>query len=489
MDIIQKKYIVAEQCLRDIERGDHHSLRELATISRLSRPTVTKIFQNVMECPEKFQGIDDMSKTQLKELFASHASNIEIVEPVDAKHWLTLEKMFGVKRNKAFELYCQSATDKPCCRSKFYDIVGAEEKKLPATMLLKHSPEEAQVDFAGKRPWLVNPETGNRYQVELFIATMAHGDYTFVRSCYTQSLEDWIAMHQAWFTFLGGVPRLVICDNLKAAVRTGGKDFTLTRSYKDFARHCGFNVIPARAYHPQDKADVEGEVHRGAYSIMSELAGKEFFSVEELNAAIEPLNYEYNKKPFVELEGSRESCFLAAGVKYLGALPVVEYDPPIDRRSQTVKSHYHVRFNKHKYSVPWTLIGEKVDIIITATRLRCYFDGAKVADHALSNDIGGKTTETEHMKPEHAYYKGLGEEEMIQWAAEIGPYSKALIEAQFSIRSNQFRNVKNDCGEFRKIANKVGTKQFEEMAALAAGRSCFSLDVFNALIQYGGQAS
>lgn len=489
MDIIQKKYVVAEQCLRDIERGEHHSLRELATISRLSRPTVTKVYQDVVEYPEKFQGLGEMSNTQLKALFGSEIADSESFKIVHAEHWLTMEKMYNITRTKAYELYRESAIQKPYCRSKFFEIVSAKEQKLPATMLLDHSPEEAQVDFAGKRPWLVEPDTGNRYQVELFVATMAKSNYTFVRACYTQSLEDWIAMHKAWFEFLGGIPRLIICDNLKAAVRSGGKDFKLTRGYEDFARHCGFNIIPARVYHPLDKAKAEGEVNRGAYSIIHELEGKEFFSIEELNDAIAPLNFEYNRKPFTELDGCRESWFLAAGTDYLAARPAVEYDPPIERRSQTVKSHYHIKFNKHQYSVPWTLIGEKVEISITATRIRCYFDGEKVADHALSNEIGSKTTDIEHMKPEHAYYKGLDEEEMLQWASEIGPHSKELIEAQFRARTNRFRNIKADCSAFRKIAKKVGAKQFEKMAQLAADRSCFSLDVLKVLTQKGGQPS
>lgn len=489
MDIIQKKYVVAEQCLRDIERGEHHSLRELATISRLSRPTVTKVYQDVVECPEKFQGLDKMSNTQLKALFGSEISSSESFEVVHAEHWLTMEKMYNITRTKAYELYRESAIQRPYCKSKFFEIVSAKEQKLPATMLLDHSPEEAQVDFAGKRPWIVDPETGKRYQVELFVATMAKSNYTFVRACHTQSLKDWIAMHKAWFEFLGGIPRLIICDNLKAAVRSGGKNFKLTRGYEEFAKHYGFSVIPARVYHPLDKAKGEGEVNRGAYSITRELEGKEFFSVEEYNDAIAPINFEYNQKPFAELEGNREGLFLAAGFDYLAERPAVEYDPPIERRSQTVKSHHHVKYMKHKYSVPWLLIGEKVEIRVSATRLRCYFNGDKVADHALSDEIGGKTTDIEHMKPEHAYYKGLGEEEMLQWAAEIGPHSKALIEAQFSVRANQFRNIKAVCGEFRKIAKKVGVKQFEKVAAQAAERSCFSLDVFNALTQHGGQAS
>ena len=489
MDIIENKAIVAEQYLFDAATNTHRSIRALAKMTGVHRDTVSKVCAKVDGNPEAFLGIGSMARAELEQLFSESSKHQDCKEPIDAKHWISVCKKSLIDRRQAHELYCKTAKRPAYSYSFFCEVLSKEMGKKPATMLLDHKPDEAQVDFAGRKAWLKRPEDNKNYQCELFVATLAHSTLFYMRACYTQSIEDWIACHKAWFQFLGGVPQLIICDNLKSAVIKGGKNFVLNRTYQEFSRHNNFKAKPARPWHPQDKAMVEGEVNRAAYWVMSKLKGKVFFSAEQLNAAIEPLVHEYNQRAFAELEGSRESWFVEVDSKYLRPLPVVEYDPPVVRRNQAVKASYHIKYNKHKYSVPYTLIGEKLDIRVTQSHIACYHKGERVAEHLLSNDVGGKTTAAEHMKPEHAYYQSLGREEMIEWAGSIGPNAKTLIAAQFESRTNQFHNVEINCGEFRKLARNVGDEQFEQLAELALQRSCHSFDVCKAIVDNRGLVS
>jgi hypothetical protein len=317
---------------------------------------------------------------------------------------------------------------------------------------------------------------------------MENSNYTFVQACYTQSTEDWIAVHKAWFEFLEGVPPLVVCDNLKAAVIKGGKDFKLNKAYQELARHYGFNILPARAYHPQDKARVEGEVRHAAYgSIMSKLRGKAFFSLEELNAAIAPLNNIHNEKPLSSCLGSRSSGFAYVDSKRLRELPIIDFDPTLERRRQTINKTYHVKYNHHLYSVPYTLIGESVELRITQTRLRCFHDGQLIAEHSLG-EAQDRTTLTKHMEPKHAHYKGLEKDEMIKWAAAIGPNSEMVIKGQFDERARQFHSTNHDCSGFKKMAKQLGHEDFERLAQEATKRSCYSLSLLKALQNQEGTA-
>jgi transposase len=45
--------------------------------------------------------------------------------------------------------------------------------------------------------------------------------YTYAEAIWTQTLPDWIGAHTRMFSFFGGVPRLVIPDNLTSGLTSG----------------------------------------------------------------------------------------------------------------------------------------------------------------------------------------------------------------------------------------------------------------------------
>jgi transposase len=94
--------------------------------------------------------------------------------------------------------------------------------------------------------------------MKLFVAAMGASNYTYAEAVATEGLEDWIGAHVRMFAFLGGVPRAVVPDNLKAAVlKVDRYDPGLNRTYADMAEHYGTAILPARPRKPRDKAKVE----------------------------------------------------------------------------------------------------------------------------------------------------------------------------------------------------------------------------------------
>jgi transposase len=89
------------------------------------------------------------------------------------------------------------------------------------------------------------------------------------------------------FRFLGGVPRLVVPDNLKSGVHKASfYDPEINRSYGMMAAHYGVGVLPARPRKPRDKAKVEAGVRFAQSYILGRLPRQTFFSLGEANAAI-----------------------------------------------------------------------------------------------------------------------------------------------------------------------------------------------------------
>ncbi|MCP5353472.1 MAG: transposase, partial [Chromatiales bacterium] len=87
------------------------------------------------------------------------------------------------------------------------------------TMRQRHvAGDKLFVDYSGKRPSIVDPRTGERRAVELFVAVLGASNYTYAEATYSQSGADWIASHVRALEFFGGAPKAIVCDQLKAGV-------------------------------------------------------------------------------------------------------------------------------------------------------------------------------------------------------------------------------------------------------------------------------
>jgi transposase len=121
--------------------------------------------------------------------------------------------------------------------------------------------------------------------MKLFVAAMVASNYTYAEACPSESLSDWIGVHANLFRFLGGVPKFVVCDNLKAAVTNLDRyDPGINRTYAEMAGHYGTAILTARS-RPKDKAKVEVAVQIAQRWVLARLRNQRFFSVAELNAA------------------------------------------------------------------------------------------------------------------------------------------------------------------------------------------------------------
>ena len=76
-------------------------------------------------------------------------------------------------------------------------------------------------------------------------------------ACPNQKLSSWIAANVETLEFLGGVPKVIVCDNLKAAVQKAHRyEPVLNRTYEGSEIHYEVTLLPTRPYQPKDKAGV-----------------------------------------------------------------------------------------------------------------------------------------------------------------------------------------------------------------------------------------
>jgi len=113
--------------------------------------------------------------------------------------------------------------------------------------------EKRFVDYAGQTVTLVSPDTGECHTAQIFVAVLGASNYTFAEATRSQGLEDWCMSHKHAFAFFGGIPELVVPDNLRSGVSKACRyEPDLNPTYPQLACHYGVAILPARPRKPKD---------------------------------------------------------------------------------------------------------------------------------------------------------------------------------------------------------------------------------------------
>ena len=329
------------------------------------------------------------------------------------------------------------------------------------------------VDYAGKKPCLTDPATGERIPVELFVIALGASSYTYAEATATQQLPDWIASHTRAFAFYGGVPRAVVPDQLKSAVTIPCRyEPGIQRTYAELAAHYGTTILPARPAKPRDKAVAEVAVQVAERWIVARLRHETFYTLGALNERIAELLAALNAKPMRHYgSASRRDLFERLERPHLRPLPAESFEYA-DWLKAGVNVDYHIAVEQHFYSVPHTLVPlhERLDVRLTATAVEVFHRGQRVAAHRRSFERGRHTTLTEHMPKAHQAHAGWRPSRFVDWATTIGPQTAALVTAILADRPHPEQGYRSCLGILR-LAKRYDPARLEAACgrALAAG--------------------
>jgi transposase len=331
--------------------------------------------------------------------------------------------------------------------------------------------EKLFVDYAGMTIDITDPATGEIKEAQVFVATLGASNYTFAEATWTQTIEDWLASHRKTLEFLGGVPEIIVPDNLKTGVKSPSYyEPDINRSYLEFAEHYSVAIIPARVRKPKDKAKVEKGVQHVERSILAPLRKQTFFSLAEANEAIASLLELMNAKPMQQQKLSRKDLFDELEKPVLRALPQEAY-VLANWKKATLHIDYHVQLEGHYYSVPYQYVGEAIEIRYTQTTLEVFHKGKRIASHyrTLTPKRGHRqTTLKEHMPDKHKFKGEWTAERFISWAKKTGVYTAQLIEALLKSRKHPEQSFRSCLGVMR-----LGKSYGDERLELACKRACY----------------
>jgi transposase len=334
--------------------------------------------------------------------------------------------------------------------------------------------EKLFVDYAGPTVEVIDRKTGEVREAQIFVCVLGASNYTYAEATWTQQLPDWIGSHVRAFRFFGGVPEILVPDNLTSGVTRPHRYEPLPNAtYRDMAAHFGCAIIPARVRRPRDKAKVEAGVLLVERWILARLRHRKFFSLIELNVAIAEALEALNARPFKKLEGSRRSLFEALDRPALKSLPTSPYEFG-EWSTARVHIDYHVEVERHYYSVPYQLFGQKLDVWCTARVVEMYGKGVRVASHVRTEKKGGFTTLKEHMPPSHRAHAEWTPERLVGWARKTGESTAGMAAVILESRAHPQQGFRS-CLGLISLGKKHGADRLEAACrrALEIGASSY----------------
>lgn len=346
--------------------------------------------------------------------------------------------------------------------------------------------EKCFVDFPGQRLPIYDARSGEvAFTAELFVAVLGASSYLFAEAVRSQDLQSFTTAHVHAFEFFGAVPKVLVPDNLHAAVKHPHRyEPTVNATYQEMAAHYRCVVIPARVRKPRDKAKVEAGVLLCERWILARLRNLRFSSLAEANAEIARLVAVVNARPFKKLDGSRKELFCNLERPAMLPLPQTRYEFARFRIGVKVNIDYHIELDRHYYSVPYQLVGRRVDVRATASAIEVFCSSRRVASHLRSYVRGAHTTEVAHMPKSHRLHAEWTPSRIVSWATHTGPATAALAQAIMASRPHPEQGYRSVLGIIR-LADRYGATRVEAACARALAVRSFSYRSVEHMLRHG----
>lgn len=405
------------------------SQEEVARACGLSKGAVNKYLRRAQAAGLSWPLAPELDDSALEELLRAkpRTTDPKFVTPDFPNLSVELRRK-GVTKWLLWEEYRQARGTLSYSYAQFCHLLRTWQKRQALSLRQEHKAgEKAFSDFSGQTVAVIDPSTGEVRDAEIFVEVLGASSYTYACAVWTQGLQDWLGCQRRALEYFGGVPKLLVPDNLKAAVsRAERYEPGLNPAFEEFARHYGCSILPARPYKPKDKAKVENAVQVVQRWILARLRHRQFFSLAELNQAISELLTDLNNRPFRKLPGCRASLFAQLDKPALQALPVKPFDYG---KWFKVRVHidYHVEIEGHYYSVPYSLAGEQLDARMSQGTVELFKNEKRVASHPRSFRKGGKSTEAGHMPMSHRKHLEWTPGRLLNWGLSVGPKTCEVV--------------------------------------------------------------
>lgn len=408
------------------------SNRKIALEVGIDRNTVNEYVQKFQSSGYTYEHLLQMEEVELQGLFPSK-------EALDTERYTTLLGLLpgfvyelkkpGCTREHLWKKYKQEHIDHYSYSQFCLLFRQWLDNKKVSGKLTHIAGEKLYIDYAGKKLQIVDKETGEIQDVEVFVAILPASSYTYVEASLDQTRESLVKSVGNCLQYMGGVPQAIVVDNLKSAVTSSSKNEPIiNKTFRDMGHHYGCVINPTRPYSPQDKALVEGAVNLVYQRIYYPLSNMTFFSLSDLNKQLKIMLEQYNSFKLQTTGVSRFKQFIDYEKELLSPLPTEAYQLKYYNRAKVQKMGYiYLSERKNYYSVPYRYIGKHVMVQHCADTVEIFYNKERIASHLKSYRKGSYTTVKEHLSSTHHYYQSWSKEFFVKKAAVIGEQTASYV--------------------------------------------------------------
>lgn len=467
-----------------------HGIKSIVRHHGLSRNTVRKYIRLFVELRLTAEEVENLSESQLSDLFTS------AIKEQASPRLIELEKFFpyvqkelkrpGVTRSLLWREYFDQYPN-GYRLTQFCEYYRRWTKRVDPTMRIEYkAADKVLVDYAGKKLKVTDRATGEIKDVEVFVSILGASQLIYLEASPSQKKADFIASVENAILYYGGVPKAIVTDNLKSAVKKSNRyEPELNEDFSDFADHYQTAVIPTRAYKPKDKALVEGAVKIVYRSIYAQLRNQEFMGVDELNQGLWKLLGELNDRKLTGRPFSRRELFEETEQQELAPLPAERFEIRSYAQATVLQNgHVCLGCDKHYYSVPYEYIRRKVKVVYTSRQVVVYYKYKPIATHKRVKSPYNYTTDENHLASKHRQYTKWNATYFLSWAESIDNHVHLLITRILDKKQHPEQAYKS-CMGVLSLRKKVGDDRFISACKLALDYERYSYKAVQSILEKG----
>ena len=451
--------------------SDGYSKREANRQTGISRNTIDSYELRFRQSGKSYNDLLQLSDTELSEVVYSKV----IIKEQDSRRMYLNEHLdnylneltrTGVTRELLWQEYRQEQPD-GYSYSQFCELLSKHSYKCNPVYHNTYAPGELlEIDFAGSKMSYVEQTTGEIIECPVLACTLPYSSFSYIEPLASARLEHLIPALNNAMDYLGGVPKIVLSDNMKQFVTQSNRyepSFTLLA--EQWSVHYNTCLKATRPVKPKDKPSVEKSIHLSYQRINARMRNETIYSLSELKHRVRDLMEESNNRPMYKQGVSRRDRFINEEKPTLRDLPAEPFTLKY-RTKAKVKPNYHVILGEdwHQYSVPHQYIGHEAIIVYDDQVVEIFIGNMlRVAVHKRDCRRNGYTTLAEHMPESHLRYKeqkGWTEEDFISRASRIGEQTEIAINNLLGSKAF-IEQTYDGCLGVLRLADKYGNDRLE----------------------------
>jgi transposase len=464
--------------------------KSISKSTGIARNTIKKYLYRYALSDKTFDQIEAMSDAQMSRLFLINEpiavinTRLTSLEP----HLPLLAAMLkkrGVTKYMVYEHYLTLCPNSYKSSSFMDKLNKFMQIGKPSLKMTHKAGDKMFVDFTGQKLHLVDAVTGEISDLEVFVAILGCSQLTFVMAVHSQCKEDFILGCERALHFFGGVPQAIVPDNLKSAVTKASKyEAQLNDTFAAFAEHYHTFGYPTRTYRPKDKALVEGAVKISYTTIFSKIDQKIYHQLDEINKDILVHLDVHNNAKLTGETYSRMQQFIDLEKQTLQPLNPYFFEPMTVQLSMVNKyGHVLLSADKRYYSVPYKLIGKRLKIKYTTTKLQVYDENEIIAvhDRYMGKELKYITTQ-DHLATHHKYATDWNPQKFMTTANTIGSDVAKYI-AKILAREVYPEQSYKACSGVLNFAKRVGNERLVKACKRADSYGVYNYGIIEQILR------